>query len=64
MINDVFTRVESYRKQLIREGASEEMVKNYHMILKILGSGNKLNCLELEFFNNNFYIFLECRTSN
>ena len=55
MINDVFSRVENYRKLLIREGASEEMVKNYHTILKILGSGNKLNCLELEFFNSNFY---------
>jgi P4 family phage/plasmid primase-like protien len=59
MINEVFTRVEGYRKQLIREGASEEMVKNYHMILKILGSGNKLNCLELEFFNNNFYKIID-----
>ena len=54
MINDVFSRVEKYRKQLINEGASEELVKNYHSILKILGSGNKLNCLELEFYNANF----------
>jgi len=59
MINDVFSRVESFRKQLIKEGASEEMVKNYHTILKILGSGNKLNCLELEFFNNNFYKIID-----
>ena len=54
MINEVFTRVEMYRKQLIKEGASEELVKNYHSILKILGSGVKLNCLELEFYNGNF----------
>jgi len=59
MINDVFSRVENYRKLLIKEGASEEMVKNYHNILKILGSGNKLNCLELEFFNSNFFKIID-----
>lgn len=59
MINDVFTKVENYRKQLIKEGASEELVKNYHNILKILGSGYKLNCLELEFYNSNFYKIID-----
>lgn len=59
MINDVFTKVESYRKQLLKEGASEELVKNYHNILKILGSGYKLNCLELEFYNSNFYKIID-----
>jgi len=59
MINDVFSRVENYRKFLIKEGASEEMVKNYHSILKILGSGNKLNCLELEFYNSNFFKIID-----
>ena len=59
MINDVFTRVECYRKHLIKEGASEELVKNYHSILKILGSGYKLNCLELEFFNSNFFKIID-----
>jgi P4 family phage/plasmid primase-like protien len=59
MINDVFTRVEAYRRLLIREGASEDLIKNYHNILKILGSGNKLNCLELEFYNSNFYKIID-----
>jgi len=59
MINDVFTKVENYRRQLIKENASEELVKNYHNILKILGSGNKLNCLELEFYNSNFYKIID-----
>jgi P4 family phage/plasmid primase-like protien len=59
MINDVFTRVETYRKLLIKEGASEDLIKNYHNILKILGSGNKLNCLELEFYNSNFYKIID-----
>ena len=59
MINEVFSRVENYRKLLIREGASEELVKNYHTILKILGSGHKLNCLELEFYNSNFYKIID-----
>lgn len=59
MINEVFTRVENYRRQLIKDGASEELVKNYHNILKILGSGVKLNCLELEFYNSNFYKIID-----
>ena len=59
MINEVFTKVENYRRQLIKENASEELVKNYHNILKILGSGNKLNCLELEFYNSNFYKIID-----
>jgi P4 family phage/plasmid primase-like protien len=53
-INEVFTKIEKYRRQLIREGASEEIIKNYHNILQKLGSGIKLNCLELEFYNSNF----------
>lgn len=59
MINDVFTKVENYRRLLLKEGGSEELVKNYHNILKILGSGNKLNCLELEFYNSNFYKIID-----
>lgn len=59
MINNVFTKVENYRRLLIKEGASEELVKNYHNILKLLGSGNKLNCLELEFYNSNFYKIID-----
>jgi len=59
MINDVFTKVENYRRQLIKDGANEEIVKNYHNILKILGSGYKLNCLELEFYNSNFYKIID-----
>lgn len=59
MINDVFTKVENYRKQLLKENASEELIKNYHNILKILGSGYKLNCLELEFYNSNFYKIID-----
>jgi P4 family phage/plasmid primase-like protien len=58
-INNVFTKVENYRKQLLKEGASEELVKNYHNILKVLGSGYKLNCLELEFYNSNFYKIID-----
>ncbi len=59
MINDVFLKVENHRKQLLKENASEELVKNYHNILKILGSGYKLNCLELEFYNSNFYKIID-----
>ncbi|NBO99333.1 MAG: hypothetical protein EBU90_04290 [Proteobacteria bacterium] len=59
MISEVFAKVENYRKQLLREAASEELVKNYHNILKILGSGFKLNCLELEFYNSNFYKIID-----
>jgi P4 family phage/plasmid primase-like protien len=59
MINDVFTKVENYRRLLLKEGGSEELVKNYHNILKILGSGHKLNCLELEFYNSNFYKIID-----
>ena len=49
----------NYNMELIKENASEELVKNYHNILKILGSGNKLNCLELEFYNSNFYKIID-----
>lgn len=59
MITEVFSKVENHRKQLLKEGASEELVKNYHNILKILGSGYKLNCLELEFYNSNFYKIID-----
>lgn len=54
IIDEVFTRVENYRRQLIREGASDDIIKNYHNILLRLGSGVRLNCLELEFYNSNF----------
>lgn len=53
-INEVFAKIESYRRQLVKEGASDEIIKNYHNILQKLGSGLKLNCLELEFYNSNF----------
>jgi P4 family phage/plasmid primase-like protien len=53
-INEVFTKIEKYRRQLIKEGASDEIIKNYHNILQKLGSGIKLNCLELEFYNSKF----------
>lgn len=58
-INEVFTKIEKYRRQLIREGASEEIIKNYHNILQKLGSGIKLNCLELEFYNSNFHKIID-----
>jgi P4 family phage/plasmid primase-like protien len=54
IINEVFTKIENYRRSLVKEGASEEIIKNYHTILSKLGSGIKLNCLELEFYNSNF----------
>lgn len=53
-INEVFAKIESYRRQLVKEGAGDEIIKNYHNILQKLGSGFKLNCLELEFYNSNF----------
>lgn len=59
IINDVFNKIESYRKQLIKDGASDEIIKNYHGILNKLGSGLKLNCLELEFYNENFYKIID-----
>jgi P4 family phage/plasmid primase-like protien len=54
IINEVFTKIENYRRQLVKEGASEEIIKNYHTILSKIGSGIKLNCLELEFYNSQF----------
>ena len=52
--DEVFNKIENYRRELVRENASESIVKNYHFILSKLGSGIKLNCLELEFYNSNF----------
>ena len=57
--NEVFTKIENYRRQLIKEGASDEIIKNYHNILQKLGSGIKLNCLEIEFYNENFYKIID-----
>lgn len=54
IINEVFNKIEIYRKQLIKDGASEDLIKNYHSILQKLSSGIKLNCLELEFYNESF----------
>lgn len=61
IINEVFQKVEEYRKQLIKDNADEEIIKTYHTILKILGSGTRLNCLELEFYNSNFYKIIDQR---
>lgn len=57
--DEVFTKVENYRRQLIKEGASDDLIKNYHNILLKLGSGIKLNCLELEFYNSDFYKIID-----
>jgi P4 family phage/plasmid primase-like protien len=57
--NEVFNKIEIYRKQLIKEGASDDIIKNYHGILQKLGSGIKLNCLEIEFYNENFYKIID-----
>lgn len=57
--NEVFTKIENYRRQLIKEGASDEIIKNYHNILHKLGSGIKLNCLEIEFYNEKFYKIID-----
>lgn len=54
IINEVFNKIESYRKQLIKDGSSDEMVKNYNSILSKLSTGIKLNCLDIEFYNENF----------
>jgi P4 family phage/plasmid primase-like protien len=59
IINEVFTKIENYRRQLIREGASDDIIKNYHNILKLLGSGIQFTCLELEFYNENFYKIID-----
>jgi P4 family phage/plasmid primase-like protien len=59
IIDEVFNKIEIYRRQLIKEGASEDIIKNYHNILLKLGSGIKLNCLELEFYNSNFYKIID-----
>ena len=59
MINEVFQKVEAHRRALVKECADEEIIKNYHYILKILGSGTKLNCLELEFYNSKFYKIID-----
>lgn len=59
IINDVFAKVEEYRRSLVKDGVDEELIKNYHYILKILGSGIKLNCLELEFYNSKFHKILD-----
>lgn len=57
--NEVFTKIETYRKQLIKEGASDDIIKNYHSILQRLGSGISLNCLDIEFYNENFYKIID-----
>lgn len=54
IIDNVFNKIENYRRQLIKEGASEEIVKNYHNILSKFGSGIPFNCLDLEFYNSKF----------
>jgi len=54
IIDDVFNKIENYRRQLVKDGASDEIIKNYHTILSKIGSGYRLNCLELEFYNSNF----------
>jgi P4 family phage/plasmid primase-like protien len=54
IINEVFNKIESYRKQLIKDGASDDNIKVYNSILQKLSTGIKLNCLELEFYNENF----------
>ena len=59
IINEVFSKIEIYRKQLIKEGASDDIIKNYHNILCKLGSGIKLNCLDIEFYNENFYKIID-----
>lgn len=64
MINDVFTKVSKYRKKLLddtqnEEQANEEIIKNYYNIEKMLGSGLKLHCLELEFYNSKFYDIID-----
>lgn len=59
IINEVFTKIENYRRQLIKEGASDDIIKNYHNILKLLGSGVQFTCLELEFYNENFYKIID-----
>jgi P4 family phage/plasmid primase-like protien len=59
IIDEVFTKVEKYRRELIKERADDEIIKNYHNILLKLGSGIKLNCLELEFYNQNFHKIID-----
>lgn len=59
IISEIFTKVEEYRKCLVKECADEEIIKNYHVILRMLGSGIKLNCLELEFYNSDFYKIID-----
>jgi P4 family phage/plasmid primase-like protien len=59
IIEEVYGRVEKYRVHMLKNGAEEEIVKLYHRILQMLGSGYKLNCLELEFYNSNFYKILD-----
>lgn len=59
IIDEVFNKIEIYRRQLIKEAAAEDIIKNYHNILFKLGSGIKLNCLELEFYNSNFYKIID-----
>jgi P4 family phage/plasmid primase-like protien len=57
--NEIFNKIEIYRKQLVKEGASDDIIRNYHGILQKLGSGIKLNCLEIEFYNENFYKIID-----
>lgn len=59
IINEVFTKIERHLKHLVKSGADEEVIKSYYYILKMVGSGNKLNCLELEFYNSNFYKIID-----
>jgi P4 family phage/plasmid primase-like protien len=54
IIDEVFMKIENYRRQLVKDGAEEEIIKNYYNILQKIGSGLRLNCLELEFYNGRF----------
>jgi P4 family phage/plasmid primase-like protien len=56
LINDVFRLIDAYRKKLIKSpnNVDEELISNYQQIIKIISSGNKLNSLEIEFYDDKF----------
>lgn len=59
IITEVFNYVENYKRLLIKDGCSDDIIKNYQSIIMKLSTGIKLNCLDIEFYNKNFYEIMD-----
>ena len=59
IINHVFNNIDKYFQQLKKEGANDSSINNFKAILKTISTGIKLNCLDIEFYNENFYKIID-----